>query len=304
MNFRTLSGGTLCLLLVACGGGDQEANAGEPAEEMEAAVDEGAAIAEMTEYFETHYNMGHANMVADLYGEEAAMLAANGMVLEGRAAIEEYFQTNMDAISAQVSIDAVEQLVMGDMAVSRGNYSIDGEAEGEAVSFGGAYLNFLAKEGEDWKVQGAVTNYDTDAGDRWVGMPEGGEDPPEESMLTALAEAYETHYNLGHASMVADLYTQDAQVAFPGGGWISGYDAITQAIQTGMDNNGGAQLDIHGVETVDMGDGMVMDAGWYENLVDGETVGWGTYALVGQQNADGEWQIKWLVGNASPAPQG
>ncbi|NNF29422.1 MAG: SgcJ/EcaC family oxidoreductase [Gemmatimonadetes bacterium] len=302
MKFHTLAGSALVLAIAACGGGDQEATAGEPAE-TEAVVDDAAVIAEMTDYFETHYNMGHGSMVADLYAEDATFMSANGQVLEGREAIATYFQTGMDAMGAQIDIDQAEQMIFGDMAVARGNYSITAEADGEAVSYGGAFLNLLGRSGDSWQVHGAVSNYAMDAGDLWVGMPEGTEAPPEGSTMTSLIEAYETHYNLGHPSMVADLFTADAAASFAGQGWISGSEAINESVAAGMEQAPG-QLDIHGVQTIDLGDGTALDTGWYEFMADGEQASWGTYALVGQQNADGEWRIHWLVANASPAPQG
>lgn len=302
MRFHTLAGSALVLAIAACGGGDQEATAGEPAE-TEAVVDDATVLAEMTDYFETHYNMGHGSMVADLYAEDAGFMSANGQVLEGREAIAAYFQAGMDAMSPQIQIDQAEQLIFGDMAVARGNYTITAESEGNPVNYGGAYLNVLRRAGDGWEVHGAVTNYSMDAGDLWVGMPEGTEAPPENSMMTSLAEAYETHYNLGHPSMVADLFTEDAAVSFPGEGWINGTEAINQSLTAGMEEAPG-ELDIHGVETIELADGTAVDAGWYEFTANGEQVAWGTYALVGQQNADGEWRIHWLVGNASPGPQG
>ncbi len=301
MRFNTLVGSALVLTIVGCGGGDQEATAGEP-EETVAVADDATVIAEMTDYFETHYNMHHASMIADLYAEDAGFMAASGQVLEGREAIVAYFQQGMDEISPQISVDQAEQMVLGDVAVTRGTYDITGEAEGSAVSYGGAFLNVLRRAGDEWQVHGAVSNFSMDAGDMWVGMPEGAEAPPENSTLTALAEAYETHFNLGHPSMVADLYTSDAKVSFAGQGWISGSEAIGQALAESVD--GSVQLDIHGIETIDLGNGAAIDSGWYENTVDGEQVSWGTYALLAQQNADGEWRIHWLVANGSPQPQG
>ena len=78
--------------------------------------------------------------------------------------------------------------------------------------------------------------------------------------MTALAEAYETHYNLGHPSMVADLFTSDAQVSFPGEGWVSGAEAINASLAASIEAAPG-QMDIHGVETIDLGNGAAVDVG-------------------------------------------
>ena len=40
----------------------------------------------------------------------------------------------------------------------------------------------------------------------------------DEAALTALLEGYAEHFNLGHADMVADMYTEDAITVFADGG--------------------------------------------------------------------------------------
>ena len=70
----------MVIFLAACGGPAEEpaAETPTPAPAAEAPMDDRAALDEMTEYFVTHYNMHHADMVAALYAEDAVFLAADG----------------------------------------------------------------------------------------------------------------------------------------------------------------------------------------------------------------------------------
>lgn len=300
MKLRSLLGGACGLMLAACGGADQqEATAGE-AEAVTPVVNDEAALTELTDYYQTHYNMHHASMVADVYTDEAVFLAANGSILEGPEAITGYLQEGMDAMTPELTIDQVDQVIGTDYAVARGTYSVSGEAEGEAAGFSGAFMNIAQKVGDEWKLGLTLTNYDNESFAEMyeAGADEGMEPPPEAGTLTGLYEAWETHYNLGHASMVADLYTADAQVAFGYGPWMSGTEALTARLEESIE--GSPQIDIHAVETVDLGNGLFADAGWYEISVGGEVVREGTYALLVEQSGDGEAQIRWHVSNGSP----
>ncbi|MGI9627986.1 MAG: YybH family protein [Longimicrobiales bacterium] len=298
MKFRSLAGGTCCLLLFACGGGDQDANAGEP-EEMVAVVDDETALTEMTDYYVTHFNLGHASMVTgNTYAEDALVLGANGNVLQGRDAITADMEANMAAGSPQVAVNSMGHVISGNNAVRRGTYTLTNEVDGEATSMSGAFINFATKTGDEWKVKVLQTNFEAGAtADTWART---GGDPSaaEESMMTALIEGYETHYNLGHPSMVADLYTEDAEAAH-NGPWLSGKAAITAQLEEQM-AEGSPQLDIRGVTTELMGDGMALDRGWYEITVNGERAQFGTYTLLAQQDEAGDYKIKWAVSNGSP----
>ena len=50
-----------------------------------------------TDYFVTHYNMGHASMVADTYSEDAVAMMPGERTREGRAAVQEGLQAMVDA---------------------------------------------------------------------------------------------------------------------------------------------------------------------------------------------------------------
>ena len=302
MTHRFMALLTAGVLLAGCAP-DEQADAEMP-DEATGMADE-AALTELTEYYQTHYNMHHGDMVADVYAEEAVFTPANGMVLLGRQAVAGYLNEGMAAMSPELSANEAENMIVGDFGISRGNYEVTGEADGEATGFSGAYLIVTERDGDAWKIMHQQSNFSSDeqVAALWTGVADDFESPEPAGTMTALAEGYMTHYNLGHAEMVADYFTDDAVVSFSGDGWISGRDAIVAALQEGMDQ-GGPQLTVHDMRTVALGDGMSLDGGWYELSVDGEQIGHGTYSMIAEEGADGEHKIKWFVATGSPMPTG
>lgn len=298
MNHRILPLLAAGLLLGGCAA-ERDADAEVPGETT-AVVDDEAALAELADYWVTHHNMGHAQMVADKYTADAMFMPASGEVLSGADAVSAYLAEGIEAMSPEVSVDQVETRVIGDWAIARGTYEMAGEADGEPVRFSGAYLIVAERDADGWKIARHVGNYDSGelVSAMWNGPGDDFEAPPAEGTLTSLADEYTTHYNLGHASMVADYFTEDAWAAFSGSPWITGREAIAEAVEASME--GGPQLTVHDLETIELGDGLVADAGWYELHVDGERVQAGNYGMVAEMNAEGEPRIKWFVGTASP----
>jgi uncharacterized protein (TIGR02246 family) len=81
------------------------------------------ALEKVREDYVTHFNMGHASVVGELFADSAVMLAADGSVDEGKAAIVAGMEQTMGS-SPTLDITTVETTVMGDMALTRGRYQI------------------------------------------------------------------------------------------------------------------------------------------------------------------------------------
>ncbi len=302
MRFAPHAGIACCLLVFACGGGEQAPATDAEAAEAPEATGPVSEIVALGDYYETHFNMHHASMVADLYQPDAVFLPANGAVHEGREAIMAATEETMTGISPQLTITPEEHMVLGERAVTRGSYTVSGTpAEGDPIAYGGSYMTLLVREGADWRIEGAINNYNADMPpEMWVG-PGDDEPPPEDGLMKELAEAYQTHFNLGHAEMVADFFTDDARVSFGGEPWVEGKAAILASIQERM-AQGSPQLTIHDVTTTDLGDGTMMDSGWYElalETAEGPARVTGMYASLARQDAEGNWKIHWFVGNGS-----
>lgn len=285
------------LLLVSCGG--------EPREDAEAAAAGVASdeemLTELTEYWETHYNMHHASMVADRYGDDAVVLVADGSVAMGRDEIEAWLSEGMEAISPTAELSPMHQMVLGDHAVTLGTYSISGTPEGaEPITYSGTYMAVADKDSVGWQIEGMITNYDSPRPEGWQWAAEPEQEPAEEGTMDALVEEYTTHWNLGHPTMVADYYTDDAVVSFANGPMLHGKEAVSAALETAFETP--TQITIHDVQTTELGEGYRLDGGWYELAdSDGAAVEGGMYLGLAREESDGSWKIHWFVTNAIPA---
>jgi uncharacterized protein (TIGR02246 family) len=303
---RTISLAMMSALLFACAGDSadeaatEEAAAGGTEMAAEAMSDE-AALTEMAAYWETHFNMGHPDMVASVYAEDAVALPADGNVYEGREAIAANLAQST-AMNATASIVPVENMIFGDMAVGIGTYAMEATPEGgEAMGWSGGWMNLVSKESGEWKIVANISNYDAAPPLDWTWDTYDGEVPEDAGTMPELVEAYESAYNAGHADELAALYTDDAMAAFADTPWLSGTSALRAQLQTNIET--GTIVTIHDVATQPLGDGWAADVGWYQlNAGDGgDPVRYGNYMNLLRQQEDGTWKIHWMVTNGWPA---
>lgn len=285
------------LALTACGGG-------EPAEEAPAAAVATAlspdeqALEDLRAYFEQHYNMHHADMVAATYTDSAWTLPAAGGLVQGRAAIQADMEAAM-AGSPTVSITGTDDMVFGDAAVSMGTFQVTTTPPGgEAMTFSGNYLNLVRKVEGEWKIAGSITNYDAARPEGWT-WNDAGEAPADEGTMADVVEYFETHWNMGHPDMVADAYTEDAVMAFSNGPALRGRAAVAASLTERIPP--GSQLDVHDVATIPLAEGWALDGGWYQiNGADGAVLQMGAYVHLMRQQPDGSWKIHRGLSNAQP----
>ena len=270
----------------------------QPADD-DAAADGAAATADIdalrASYVE-HYNMGHPDMVADMYAEDAVGLMADGSVLRGREAIGAGL-TEQLAASPELALTQLDALVMGDTVITNGTWSVTVTPEEGAtpVTRSGHYMAAHTRGADGWEVAGVITNYDAQQSAEALRGTTPAEPPSEESTLTGLAEAYETAWNAGDAAGVAALFAEDAWAAFANLPAVEGRAGVEQV----MAQRVRGEIDVHGVATADLGEGWQVDAGWYEITGDGDDV-IGNYWLVTRAEGDGEPVIHWAVSNGRP----
>jgi len=238
--------------------------------------------------------------VASTYADSAWTLPADGGWVQGRAAIEADLAESM-AASPTATIGQNDLIFMGDLGVSMGSYSLSLPAEAGMDGWSGSYLNLLTKASGEWKILGSITNYDAPRPEGWSWVPPMTDPPAEEGTMKELTEYFATHWNMGHASMVADTYTDDAMVSFASGPILSGRAAIEADIAARMEQP--SHITIHDVGTMPLGEGWAADGGWYEvNAPDGgAVVQRGSYLNLLRQQADGSWKIHRMLSNAQPA---
>ena len=303
MKIRTLTPLLVAFALSACGGdaGDAASESAEAQAAPEMSADE-QALTEMSEYWATHYNMGHPDMVASVYGAEAWFLGANGGLAQGPEAIAEALGANA-AASPQIAVTPGDLMVFGDQSIAWGTYTMTMNPEGaESVSYGGTYMTQSAKIDGEWKIVGHIGNLTDDPFEGFQFTSPEGEPGPNEGTMGDLLSAYETHFNLGHPTMVADLYTDDAMASFSRGGPVHGRDAVSATLTNLMETNP-SQIQINDIMTNDLGDGWSIDGGWYalSPPTGGDPVQIGGYLNLLKQADDGSWQVHWSITNAWPA---
>jgi uncharacterized protein (TIGR02246 family) len=305
MKLRTLSPFLVGLFIVSCAGEPEATPEAEAAPETaapEMSADE-QAIASIAEAWQEHFNAGNAAQVADLYVDELFQLSANGEVSMGRDALVASLSETM-AISPTLDLTPRETMVAGDMAVAWGGYAIEATPpDADPMGYSGTWITVFTKASGDWEIWGSLNNYDA-APPEGVAFAEPGEAPAEEGTMADVIEAYETHWNQGHPSMVADLYTDDAMAAFANSPPVNGRAAIEATLTERM-GAAPTTIAIHDVGTQEFGDGWAIDGGWYEitSTDSGEPVQAGSYMTLARQAEDGSWQLHWAVTNGRTADQ-
>lgn len=305
MRLRHIFAFTAAGLLAACAPQDAEEAAepmAEPAAEMSA--DE-AANDQLRADYVTHYNMHHADMVADLFTDSAVFMSADQSINEGRAAIEAALTEQM-AGSPTVDITGAGTMVFGDMAINRGTYSVSTTPEGgELTTFSGAYLSGTERTADGWKIVALITNYDAPPpeGSPLAEWPD--EAPPDEGTMQDVVDIYVDRFNAGDAAGVTALFTDEAVFAYSNLPVAEGTAAIQAALEERFAMGGSPTLEIHDVGTWPLGEGWAVDAGWYRLTVEaesGQVAQVGNYVNLCQQQADGTWKIHWGISNGVPQP--
>ncbi|HEX9699841.1 MAG TPA: nuclear transport factor 2 family protein [Acidobacteriota bacterium] len=302
MKLRLLLAVFVVVGLAACGGGaDTETAAPAPAETA-APMDDDAALEERTEYYVTHYNMHHPSMVVELYTDDAVVLEADGSVHDGKAAILAAMEADV-AGSPTLTVDTADRVIVGDAAVARGTFSVEMTPEGaaEPMTVSGNFMTLHQRAAGEWKIHRLITNFDSEPapGTEMTGLP--AEAPPElaDSPLAAVRDYYQTHFNMGHGSMVASMFEEDAVVAFANQPWMEGRAAVEAHLNAEVEA-GATGLVIHPVGAEDLGEGWAIEGGWFEINTAGGMVN-GTYMVLGRQQDDGAYRIHWSLANGHPA---
>ena len=289
MRIRTLAPFALAMT-IACGGAEMEEAA---TEEMTEAMDDApampdadAAMATITDYWQTHYNMGHGSMVASKFVEDGVLWGSSGAMLYGREAIGEGLQSRMDAGSSEIAIHPGAAMGFGDQVVARGHYVLTG---GDARN-SGYYIGVAENVDGEWALKGMVANLDTPdqtmSAGAMMDMPEGmGGDLVQES-----SDYFVTHYNMGHASMVANTFTEDAVAMLPGERAREGRAAVEEGLQALFD----AGVMFSGMSTWsahDLDEGHAVGIGTY-GTEDGSG---GHYAALYSRGEDGSLMLHWFL---------
>lgn len=132
--------------------------AGMMAEEAEVP----AGLAELESAYEQHFNLGHPEMVADLYTEDAVAMYAEREAATGRAAIAAALGERLGDPPPQLDIHHAETRTLEEgWAAGRGWVTVTATVDGQDVTREGRYVA-LYREAEDgsWQIHWVLTNVD------------------------------------------------------------------------------------------------------------------------------------------------
>ena len=107
-------------------------------------------------------NAGNAAGVAQLYTEDAVLMPPGAAQLDGRDAIQQYWQGLLDAGVGDVSLATQEVEDAGNSAVEVGTISATAPGDGDArVSLTGKYIVIYRRDGGgNWRLHRDIWNFD------------------------------------------------------------------------------------------------------------------------------------------------
>ena len=120
------------------------------------------ALKAANERFMAAFERGDAAGLAALYTENGQVLPPNSQVVEGRDAVQGFWQAVMDMGIKDARLETVEAEGHGDTAVEVGRFELLGE--GEQVLDKGKYVVIWQRDGREWKLHRDIFNSSQPAG--------------------------------------------------------------------------------------------------------------------------------------------
>lgn len=275
----------------ACRPADETDVEAEPAAEQMAPE---LATAAATGAYAAAYNAKDAAALAALYTEDGRQMLAGGAVHEGRAAIA---GRTADQMAGTLELASLDDMTFGDHAVAVGEWALEVPAEeGAATDLSGNWLAHYRLVDGAWLIASLISGNDAPQPTESLQGADSAEMPADGSALTGLSDAYETAWNAGDPAAVAALYDDDAWISLADQPPAGGKAAVSEALAARV----AGQIDIHGVSTVDLGDGWYLDEGWYEIARPEGGPFRGRYSILVRTDEDGQHRIHWAVSNGRP----
>jgi len=129
-----------------------------PASNLAAAGDARSGIDEALTKFVSALNAGDAGTLASLYTEDAVLLPPGGERVDGRAAIQDFWQGAMDSGLTADTLHAVEVFAEGDTAGEVGVFVLSVPGESEPTKINGKYIVIWKRNGDQWQLHRDIWN--------------------------------------------------------------------------------------------------------------------------------------------------
>lgn len=113
------------------------------------------AIRRADDKFEATYARGDAASMAELYTEDGMLLPTGSDFVQGKPAIQQFWQGVMDMGIDEAELEIAELEDHGDTAIEVGQYTLSG---GGQVMDRGKYLVTLKREDGQWKLHRDIWN--------------------------------------------------------------------------------------------------------------------------------------------------
>jgi uncharacterized protein (TIGR02246 family) len=252
-----------------------------------------AAVNALWDEYEASQMAGDPDRWIALWTDEGVKMPPDTPAIEGTDQIYARAQRSMADPVDEMVITALETQSFGDMAYSRGVFSVTFTMDetGEQISEDGKFMTILQRQPDgSWKIHRYIHNWNA---------PPAAPPEPDVAAVTAEIDALFTEYGDSLAADDAErwiqLWVEDGVQLPPGAPPNVGRDVIFASISGAMEQYGYRDMDIHVDEMLLTGDLAIARGTYTVNLVprDGgdPILVDGKYTTTFQRQPDGSWKI-------------
>jgi ketosteroid isomerase-like protein len=230
------------------------------------------------------------------------VLGADLTVQEGRAEVQKSLEAAL-AGSPTLSLTTKSTMIVGDHAVTLGEYTVTSGTGTEASTMGGTYLVLLNNNNGRWEIAGNLNNLNAAPPPGFV-QSSGKEAPPEKGEMKEFVAKFTQFYDASDWAGLAGMYTADAKVAFSQAPLIEGTAAIRERFEQRFGSNSSPKVEFARCRlSMNLDADWAVDSGWFTVKAapaSGPFTQDGMYMNLLQRQPDGSWKIHWSVVNGYP----
>lgn len=123
-----------------------------------------AKIGALRNQFATAFNANDAAAVAGMFTDDAVIMPSNHAAVEGKAAIQSWYETMYKEMSVKIALTPLETQVAGDWGFDRGTalLTITPKGKGKPMKESSNYLVIVKRQADgSWKVARDIDNSNT-----------------------------------------------------------------------------------------------------------------------------------------------